>query len=263
MYLWVLQVATNAGIRVTQPGVSVPYAADYQYVFNSDWPSLAIAFEAVVTVTGTYGTATVAHNLGFVPFIQVWDYTGGTNNGRVGIAISTLFDKTNINLTNNTASDIVCSIKCYNFDITIAKDYALPKYPIIKTKYDPSTGIKVSKYGKSIGSTDLRDFILHSRSQSPAILSVVTKIDSSYNVTYVNPANYLPWAFAFASFSTGSYQIVSPGPTSAPPQFTFSFPSGNNIGKVVLALSSSAKAASLVILRDPLIVANTKQVTYG
>jgi hypothetical protein len=232
-------------------------------VFNSDWPSLAIAFEAVVTVPNTFGTAIITHNLGFIPFLQVWDYTGGINNGRVGTSISILFDKTKINLTNNTGVDIVCSVKCYNFDITVAKDYALPKYPVIKTSYDPSTGIKVSKYGKSIGSTDLRDFILHSRAQSPAILSVVTKIDTSFNVTYTNPANYIPWAFAFASYSAGKYQVVSAGPAQSPPQLTFSFPSGNNIGKVVLNVGSFAKAASLVILRDPLIVATTKQVTYG
>lgn len=265
MCLWVLQVATNAGIRITQPGVSVPYAADYQYVFNSDWPSLAIAFEAVVTIPGTTYNFPVLHGLGFFPFIQVWNTTGDINNGRVTNGI--FFDKQNVYINNTTASTITYSIKCYNLDITNAKSYVLPQYPIVKTPYDSTTGIKVSKYGESIGSTDLRDFILHSRAQSPAVLAVITKSTTSNDViSYTNPAGYIPWAFAFASTDGVTYQIVRPGASQSLPAFTFSYPAGPTKGTVQLAFGNSFPGTtgqgSLVMLRDPLVVSTTKQVTY-
>lgn len=266
VYLWVLQVATNAGIRVTQPGVSVPYAADYQYVFNSDWPSLAIAFETVYTLPANTGTATIPHGLGFYPLTMAWAMSSGSSTGRVFDLIT--FDKTNIYITiqsfdarykvNNTFS-----FKCYNLDISKSVSYELPKPPVIKTKYDPSTGIKVTKYGKSMSSNDLRDYILHSRAQSPAVLVIKTQVDAVFTgghnvIQYTNPVGYTPWVLGFLSpfGNTAVYQCFAlDGNQSSPALF--------QIGSTVTAWTSGTSGiGSIVVLRDPLVIPNTLRIVY-
>ena len=263
MCLWVLQVATNAGIRVTQPGVSVPYAADYQYVFNSDWPSLAIAFEAVISVTAN-GTGQVAHNLGFYPLTMAWYSINGISIGRFyGL---TSFDKTNVYIANNQALspvDVTVSIKCYNLDISKSVSYVLQKPPVIKTKYDPSTGIKVTKYGKSMGSNDLRDYILHSRAQSPAVLTIKTQADGivgggTNTITYTNPVGYTPWVLGFTSpFGNNSiYECRPPAGNQASPAFFQLGPTA------VIWTAGTTGNGSLVVLRDPLVIPTTLRVVY-
>lgn len=279
-------MATKAGIRVTQPGVSVPFAADYQYVFNSDWPSIAIAFEAVVTVTTT---ATVKHGLGFYPLTMGWSQLNGVSIGRIFAIsgnlkgpqndVSLTFDKQNIYLTNAGAFNATyqVSLKCYNLDISKNADYTLPKFPVVQTKYDPSTGIKVTKYGKSIGSNDLRDYILHSRAQSPAVLTIVTtptlNVQGFPVLGYTNPTSYMPWVLAFTG-GPGLGQPYSPlAPGAQQSGYQFVILSKVNInplffGGYQMALTHSATKGSLVsygslvVLRDPLVVANTRRIVY-
>jgi hypothetical protein len=302
-------VATNAGIRVTQPGVSVPYAADYQYVFNSDWPSLAIAFETTIALSNTTTRTVIPHPLGFVPFMMCWILNNGTTIGRACIRLSYSnygsniwagIDSSNIYIygpaTYNYSSPPVLvpadptityqvNIKLYNLDITKSVDYTLPKLPVTQNKYDPSTGIKVTKYSKSMGSNDLRDYILHSRAQSPAVLSIVANASTySYNGTifdwyvYRNPVSYTPYSIGYihsTGFNLGGkpisdsmwgeieagsqqsipmFRIISPG--APPADFYGCYMSG------ISSTNAVGDKASIVVLRDPLIIPNTLRVIY-
>lgn len=261
MFRLARQVATNsAGIRITQVGISEPYAADYQFVFNSDWPSLAIAFDQVVTVAAA-GVGQVTHGLGFFPLTMAWYSVGGVSVGR--FYATTSFDKQKVYIDNTlNTSDVTVDIKCYNVDISVSKDYTLPQFPLFKTPYDPTTGIKVVKYGKSIASDDLRDFILHSRAQSPALLSLQTQsqgVRTGFvtNIAYTNPAGYTPWILGFINTdgTSKTYQCFPPGSSQNTPAF---FQLG---AKSVVSLVPGT-VASLVVLRDPLVVANTLRVIY-
>jgi hypothetical protein len=248
-------VASNsAGIRITQAGVSAPFAADYQYVFNSDWPSLAIAFDTTITVLANAVSNPIPHGLGFYPLTMAWFSVGGVSMGRFyGI---TIFDKTNVYIDNSqNSSDVVVNIKCYNTDISQPANYFLPQAPTLKTAYDPSTGIKVSKHGKSITSNDLRDFILHSRAQSPALL--VIKPVSNGSVSYTNPVGYTPWVLGFISpFNNNTqYQCVPPGGNAATPAFF-------QIGSQSVVETDVNGLGCLVVLRDPLVVPNNVRVVY-
>lgn len=272
-------------IVITQAGVSAPYAADYQYVFNSDWPSLAIAFESKVDVP-YLGSVTVPHNLGFYPLTMGWTLLNGVNIGRTFATsgnlsgaqndVSLTFDNKNIYLTNNGTYNQVTytvSIKCYNIDISKQVDYTFPKQPTIKSVYDPSTGIKVSKYGKSIASTDLRDFILHSRAQSPAVLSIVTQADKNGRIGYNNPVGYTPWTLAFVG-GVGQHTTYSPlAPGSQQAGYLFGLlsttqaqslgvPQARIIASFTLNYPSNS-FGSLVVLRDPLVVPTTVQAQYN
>lgn len=273
------------GIKITQAGVSVPYAADYQFVFNSDWPSLAIAFEKKIDVPYN-SSVTVSHGLGFYPLTMGWTILNGVSIGRTFATsgnlsgpendVSLTFDDQNIYLTNNGIYNQVTytiSIKCYNLDISKSVDYTLPQLPVFKHEYDPSAGIKVTKYGKSIGSTDLRDFILHSRAQSPAVLSIVTTPDSNGNIGYNNPINYTPWTLAFVG-GPGQHTTFSPlAPGAQQAGYAFSLLSKSQattqgvpqarIYKSFPLTYPNNSFGSLVVLRDPLVVPNTKTVTYN
>lgn len=285
---WVRQVASNAGIRVTQTGISAPYAADYQYVFNSDWPSLPIAFEKRIDVP-YLGSVTVKHGLGFYPLTMAWSILNGISIGRTFAISGNLsgaqndvqltFDKDNIYLTNNgtyNPTTYTVSIKCYNVDISTGVDYTLPQQPTVKTSYDPQTGIKVTKFGKSIGSNDLRDYILHSRAQSPALLSIVTQptvnVSGGKLLAYNNPPGYIPWTLAFVGGpgQNTTYAPLAPGAQQAGYQFVLlSKAQATTLGIPQTYITSSFLSnpnntfGSLVVLRDPLVVPNTRTVTYN
>lgn len=281
--------SNSAGIRVTQIGVSDPFAADYQYVFNSDWPSLAIAYEAVVQVPYTDGSsvsATITHGLGFYPLTMGWTFLNGVSIGRTFATSGNLssaqndvtfsFNENKIYFTNRglyNAVTYTISIKCYNVDISKGIDYTLPKFPTVSTPYDPTTGIKVSKYQKSIASTDLRDFILHSRAQSPAVLSIVTDVSTNAAGTrfigYNNPANYTPWVLAFVGGpgQNTTYTPLAPGSQQAGYLFSIlSSSQAKSLGfaqaRIQASFPTTDTFGSLVVLRDPLVVANTLRVVY-
>jgi hypothetical protein len=287
----------SAGIFITQIGVSVPTAADYQFVFNSNWPSLACAYDNLVTI-GAGASMTLPHNLGFPPFTQGFLIQNGVSMGRIFAQsesfegyqsnVTLSFDKTNVYLTNNDTVSWTVDVKCYNLDVTQQANYNLPTYPTFTKVYDPSVGIKVSKFNKGITSTDLRDFILHSRAQSPATLAVVTGNSplvtgaTQGEIIYVNPAAtaivsntavpYIPWTFAFYSLDGNIYTGLAPGNQQTGVLFSLSqdilnFITGSSNPGALLNISSLYSSypnanGSLVVLRDPLLVPSNAQVNY-
>ena len=285
----------SAGIFITQQGVSVPTAADYQFVFNSNWPSLQVAFDTTVTIAAN-ATLTIPHNLSFTPFTVGWILQNGISIGRIFAyaqrfisapqsTVSFTFDSTNVYLTGDTTNSYEVNIKCYNLDITTSVDYTFPQYPKYPTLYDNTTGIKVTKSGKQINSTDLRDFILHSRAQSPAVLSVVTEalgvpwnssffggIQQGFNViSYTNPAGYTPWVYGFYSQPAGiglnnSSEIITYSQADYGVQavgMLLTNPTSNGGFTIELPYDvANNQGATIVVLRDPLIATQTLEVQY-
>lgn len=261
------------GIIITQPGVSVQFAADYQMVFNSNWPSLQVAFDYTTTLSPNQ-TITVKHNLKFPPFhiTTVCDLSGNfittdVRSDYVQAKVNTTDLVLKASVFLNTPQ--IVNVKLFNIDLTKQVDYTLPQPAILKTKYDPTYGIKVVKYGKSIGSTDLRDFILHSRAQSPATLSVITEKSAvpappgggAKALQYNNPAGYVPWVFAFSGnpdFNTGVFYYTRAGfETQAVGGLSINLYPGAQLN------FNFFNKGTLVVLRDPLFVPQDVQVTYN
>lgn len=267
--------ANTEGIKISVAGVDVRYAADYQLIFNSEWPSTQIGFDTTVTVPSSQ-SVTVDHNLNFHPFTMGWMIADGLSVGRIGPETQVLMDigVNTIYLANNSLRDFDVNLKCYNIDLTNPADYTLPQFPVIPYKYNPDFGIKVVKYGKSISSSDLRDFILNSQAQSPAILSIITEkgsmtspIDPALQViSYTNPANYVPWIYGFFGhtnsglenlvYTRADYAIQSPLGLTIGQQ-------GTNGLTTTLAFDPDFGGATLVVIRDPLLVANRVEIQYG
>src|ERR1035437_9198424 len=129
------QANQTAGIKISQPGVDVTTAADYQLIFNSSWPSLVIGFDKTVTV-GAGSTLTVPHNLGFRPLTFGWFISNNVSTGRVmpGFQPAISIGLNNIYLANTDAVPYIVNLKCYNIDLTNQADYTLPQPPVISTR---------------------------------------------------------------------------------------------------------------------------------
>src|SRR5258708_7514744 len=119
---------SNSGIFVTRIGASIPTAADYEFVYNSNWPSLACAYDQLVTV-GPFATVLLTHNLGFFAATLGWILQNGINKGRIfavsesfesspQIDIVMKFNKNTVTLTNSSATTYRVCVKCYNLDIS-------------------------------------------------------------------------------------------------------------------------------------------------
>lgn len=260
------------GIKVAQPGYDIRTAKDYELLFNSSWPTIAIAFDQTVTLTSN-GVGLIqpyAHNLGFIPLAMVWEFTSSAmtaQQGRIFPSVDQNFIYFPI-LTPSTT--YYFNIKCYNLNITIPQNYIYIQSAAVNTPYNSSFGIKVAKQNQSIQSNDMRNFILHSRCASPQVLSVVTQA-TPYNsatgignnggtLTYTNQQGYTPWAFGYAQVTNVSYGATvyewSPPTAQAYPKLFF------NGNVMTLPLSPTTSNGSLVVLRDPLFAPNTVSVVY-
>lgn len=266
----------SAGIKISSGSYDARTAPDYAFVYNSDWPSLACAFDDLVTV-GANATVVVPHDLKIYPLILGWIVSGGINKGRIfslsgsfesspQTDITMSWNRTNITLVNSTANSYQVCVKAYNLDITVASDYTNPKPAPAKLPYDPHFGIKLVKHNKLIDSPDLRDFILHSRAQSPAVLSVVT---GNNTISYNNPVGYVPWTFAFYDDGNGNYRGLAPGSQQSGSIFKLGSGLSSTQGSVtttangaILTSVSSTVSLSLVVLRDPLVASNIVNVAY-
>lgn len=265
------------GIKIAQPGFNALNCPDYDLIFNSSWPSLAIAFDQVVTVTynnlGVPSPTSITHNLGFYPLTMAWQFSDSTMTTSLG-RLSTSSINVGVNdffipAALGVSTTVYLNIKAYNLDISQPQNYNYIQPPATNLPYDKTYGIKVSKQGKSTSSTDLRDFILHSRAASPQVLAVVTEA-TNYNTTtnvgndngvlfYQNPQGYLPWVFAYGAVTSNNQTVYEWAPPYAQAYPTVSFTS---LGEARLPLSNNPAKGSIIALRDPLFAAQYTQVIY-
>ena len=264
------------GLKISQPFYDVTSAADDKMIFSSAWPTLPIAAETTLVSSSYGGTSdftnaglSFSHNLGFVPFTITWATVASTGKTYRYFSGPTTFqpvsfDKTNVYVNPSTDWSSI-HVVCYNIDI--ATDV---EYPYIKTSgatalYDDSFGIKIAKDGKDITSNDMRDFILHSRCQSPQVLAIKTLKSPgsgalttfSYTPTVSSPL----WAFGYAGSSSGSYYWVAPY-NQSPPKFVIIANTDGTYTYTISYLPAGVSFLSLVILRDPMFSSNSLAVSY-
>lgn len=197
----------ETGVKIALPGYDARTAPDYNLSFSSNWPMEQITQTISHTVTSAdisntdpafsspTATITLTHNMGYYAFADVWIYKNDSNFGGVVAErlnsrqlYSIYFGKNTIKLVTATSilvigdqytvydmavGDII-SVKVYSFDFTQAFSYAAILPPVGKAPYDPHIGIKIVRPGRNIDSTDLRDFIIHSKGSAPQILTVQT-----------------------------------------------------------------------------------------
>lgn len=258
------------GLKISQPFYDATTAADANLIFSSSWPTLPIAAEATFTNSLFGGTSdfsnfnlTYAHGLPFAPFSIAWSTVNST--GKTGRYLIP-FDGTYAYLQPSTSLTSI-HVTCYNINMAVDVEYPYLKTSGSKALYDKNFGIKIPKSGKEITSTDMRDFILHSRCQSPQILAVKTQVSSilsasgggTRDIIYTPPVNTPLWAFGYQLVGT-KYSFANYYSSATPRLFVDA--NSNGTYSYRLNYSGLADGATLIILRDPMFTSNVVSVTY-
>lgn len=225
------------------------------YIFNSNWSSLQIAFERNISVAAS-STETVPHGLGFYPLTMVWYINSSgesLDNFYYYPFIKAQFDTDNIYIINGSSETLTASIKCYNLDISvpIEEDETTLK-PSLLVDYN-TTGINTN--------IDMRNYILHSRCQSPAVFKVAADNEGN-GLTYILPTDYNMWTLGFYSpiGDNTRYQCAMPWINDASPTF-FQLPNPNRV-IIWPAFGDSGARSSIVVVRDPLFIPSETEVIY-
>jgi hypothetical protein len=255
----------TSNIQICQPGYDVRNCPDYAYLFNGAWPNLAIVKEMTVALTGS--AQTIPHNLGFPPLAMGWYTQGGKSWGRM--AGSDLeVDDTNLYIFSEVSTGNV-TLRWYNIDVSKEASYPLPQSSQAKLPYNNQFGAKLVKTGRAITSTNLNDFILHTRAQSPALLEVATE-GGKYHIQS-NARHYWP----YGNIETWDL-LVYPLQTPFIPWYVGAFGDGGDAyslaggsdiyfdsttNSLVMNITATVQG-SLIILRDPLFYPNVVQAIY-
>lgn len=265
---------TTAGFKISKPGYDARRTAGGNFVFNSSWPSLPIAFET--TITGTGALMSVAHNLKFPPFSMVWSsYADPSGVGTVGSRTMPMVDTTNAYIS--TTLGRVYKVRCFQLDLSRDVDYALAPGDTFNMPYDNNFGIKFVKQGKDINSRDMRDFVMHSRCQSPLIIAVKTERTIATANIGTGIGNVIQYTSKL-SYPVWIYGYIKVGPTLAAtlgvstntyvpaPYYSQSYPRTFTDGLIAYLGYAVAvnpdNGATLVVLRDPMFAATQTTVQY-
>lgn len=245
------------GAKGSVPGYDIKSVVDYLQLFNSSWPLLKIG------LSGQF-TGTVTHNLGYPPFHFV-----ATSDGRVDqfAGLSYGVSSTVFNRVSGSGSPryYICRL-----DLTSA--YTAPIIPgaAIPQAVDLDYGLKIAKPGKSVYSTDMRDFALNSGARSLMVHKVVPSGTSSsggnYVATIAHGLPYTPITFAFIrpgvntlGLDADKYYIMPPPVGVSAFYYTVD---ATNVSIVIDSFYfSSAPSVSVVVLKDPLQM-QTVGITY-
>lgn len=246
------------GIKIAKANYDALTAADRDLLFNSSWPSVQI-----VKVKSVTAGEAVPHGLLFPPVAFM---LGGTTYETIMYGQDV--DDTNV-YPRSTGKMVI-----YNIDISTDVEYPYTDTVSVNTTYDPDYGVKMVKEGGDIDSTELRDYILHSRCGSPLVLAVKTQEtvnDANTDIVqYTSRMGYPTLNFGYSgrppgattssgrTYGNNGYQFAPQGGQSIPIAFTDGFTTYTPI-----YTSFSDGRASIICLRSPMFATtNTVQVNY-
>lgn len=249
----------DVGIRISKPFQDVLLSGEADMLFSSSWPSLPIAAQQTYTSPGTDLTVPVVfeHNLGFVPLVAIWQVVGGKAS-RVKTTSVNRVSSSYVSIPATSADSV--TVICYNIDIATEIEYPFVTPSAVESTYSPDYGIKIVKDGRDIDSNDMRDFILHSRCQSPQILAVKTQ-ESGNPVEYAEPQGYTSWVFGFVRKADGSY-YYAPYYSQGYPRTLIEGTSPNITYSLEYIEGFGDTGASIVILRDPMFAPINVSASY-
>lgn len=269
----------DVGFKIAKPFFDVNTAGDTDLILNSSWPTLQIAYEATTPLLerslglGVYEyTASVSHNLKFPPFTSIWLIHDGKSERVVDtVSVVESSSTTSINSTSSSLSFIslnsvrvaagtMVHFKCYNVDLSKDIEYPFISPPQSQTSTNRDFGIKMVAEGKSLDSTDMRDYIIHSRCQSPLVLAVKTgkaaATSAGGTISYTSPYLFPSWVFGY----------VKAGDTyRSAPYFSQAYPITqivNNIYRVSWLKGAGDDGGALLVLRDPFFSGVDVDISY-
>lgn len=187
----------DAGIKVSQFGYDTRSAPDVGLLFNSSWPNQQIVayFDHTITsediigsedaaYSGRLKSLTFRHDLGTVYhaeafFVHINDTVSAPLPVKITKKTVSLYTKDS-NLGSEAWKDFSIGdriiVLVYNIDIekNFEYDFNFGVGGLGIGAYDKNVGIKVPSKGKIKESSNLRDFLLHSRASSPMVMYIGT-----------------------------------------------------------------------------------------
>ena len=202
------------GAAVSLDGYDVKNAADFEKVFDSNFPNLKIHSQGSFTTSSSISSQTIkTHNLGYPPFFLVYviDLNGSY------LASSGFSQYFRINGT-----DLIYdggfggSIKIYYY--IFFEDMELTILPT-SVETNPTTaggssgyGFKISKAGHDVKTASGKDLIMSSEYRTPIVHQASSATYSgASDVTINHGLGYYPMFFVYLKdvFSDGRYQILN------------------------------------------------------
>lgn len=208
-----------SGIRITQEGVNVRRAADYQEVLDDRWPFLEFEFvgevRAVDTVTNQHKFVPLyTHTLGFVPafLILIKSATPSDTSltriyaveDKIGVEVNSIGFTTNLDLT------VWIAVLKRNITTT----YVSPSKQIVPAPYvgPQKHGVKVVARGGDIRSSRKIEFSLNTNAKSLAVhMHGVAAVNGSGLLVLTHDVGYPPTYF-IAQYANNSGALYTSTP---------------------------------------------------
>jgi len=265
----------DIGVRLSQLGYDALDTDDRNLIYSSSWPLLKLHMSGTATIADTsVEQKIIDHNLGYPP-VFVW---GSINNGNSIVTgasgdYAEMFGPPTLFSVNSTSlyydgfyGGVSTQIfyRIYRYDLTTnftATDNFTGSS--IQNSLQSDYTFRISKDGKSINSTDMRDFVIHSDARSPMVhmsvsgnLVPTTDGVAGYEVKATHNLNYVPFFLCYyIDPTTGRYVRTPTGTGGATGAFV-----SNKTVKFGAAASSYANGASVIVFKDPFDLTLTAQV---
>ena len=258
-----MNVERNYGLKVALPGYDVATAPEYKQVLNSSFPVLKVLHEAQVTITNPQNDQVVyTHNLGYYPFILVWDNTTSSQSSPSMMVFN------NFGVGINTIRWIGApvygtdplTLYYYVFQNNLLTNYIsdIGGGVAEESKKSRDYGVKILGNAKNIRSTDYRDFNIHSKCQNLTIhkSGFATSVNTSlggglfeFEEEIVHNLGYPATTFFFFKDTSGGISYYFHMSTSQESFLTLT----DNSSKFNALSSSLSTDYAYVILKDPII----------
>jgi len=151
------------GIKASRKGYDVDSASDKQLSFSSEWPLLPISAEGTYNIASGDQTYTIInHGLGYVPVFMCWEEAGGQLQMMDASFRNVYATTSSLVFDGWSPSDFTLHYKVFRRELL--KNYTADNLVTTDSSQSDSGdyGIKVSLEGKSVDSSDMRDFSFRS-----------------------------------------------------------------------------------------------------
>jgi hypothetical protein len=271
----------DIGAKVSQLGLNVNDSADSQLLFNSSWPTLKIAYQGRMDINSLTTQTIVTHDLGYVPAFMVYRISGTTStfdsqgivyNGSGGGYIAA--NSSELKFYSLGVGSGTVSFYYYVFAQPIDTDYTAPinnenaNVTGLIEEIDRDYGIKVAKEGKSVDSTDLRDFAIHSGTVSPSVHMIK---NGATDLTATHGLGYEPLTLFYVNYgANGSpsyqsgwyYMLGGVGGVAYVRGYSNSTTCYVTEDPGMIGAGSKTATASILILKEPFNTVNGWVSTY-
>lgn len=251
-------------VKLAQPGYDVKTAGDENLIYNSNWPLLKI-YQQDSYKTDNIGVVNkiATHDLGFTPVfwyfantpINTWqksgtagqtqrsEYMGPLGDGSIQV------DGASIQFVPNPFPLVTgpAQLYYYLFALDITKQYNAPTINVGGIQgARPNRVFKIAKPGKSVDSSDMFDFVVHSDARSPLIHSVNPSPGVVKAFSVEHDLTYLPIFFVFVKNTNGSYSPLYTGQGGS----SSTLSDENNVS----FNDTAGQEVTIVILKDPFLI---------